>query len=56
MEQPCTQHESQIEVLDLLELNLCLVLRVVFLDRRDVGGTLVDRDLRRCAMLTYGLA
>jgi hypothetical protein len=45
-----------VEVLDLPELNPRVVLRIVVLDRRSVGSTLVDRDLRRNAMLGDCLA
>jgi len=40
-----------VEVLDLPDLNLCVVRRVVALDRCGVGATLVDGNLCRCAML-----
>jgi hypothetical protein len=43
--------DNIVEVLDLPDLNLCVVRRVVALVRCGVGATLVDGNLRRCAML-----
>jgi hypothetical protein len=43
--------DNIVEVLDLPDLNLCVVRRVVALDRCGVGATLVDGNLRRCASL-----
>jgi hypothetical protein len=45
-----------VEVLDLLELNLCIAVQIVALDRRSVGATLVDGNHRRRAMLADCLA
>ena len=45
-----------LRVLVLSELNFCAVGRVVALDRRGVGATLVDGNLPRLAMLADRLA
>jgi hypothetical protein len=45
-----------VEVLNLPELNLCVAVKIVALDRRSVAATLVDGNLRRRAMLADRLA
>src|SRR6202034_4824294 len=48
--------DDVVEVLDLPELNLCVLLEVVARDRRGVGPTLVDGNLRRHTILADRLA
>jgi hypothetical protein len=43
--------DNIVAVLDLPDLNLCVVHLVVVFDRCGVGATLVDGNLRRCASL-----
>ncbi len=45
-----------IQILGLTDLNGCLLLGVVALDRRLIGAALIDRDLRRCPLIPDRLA
>ena len=48
--------DDVVEVLDLTDLDVGFVLRIVAFDRRRVGAALVDRDLLRGAILSDRLA
>ena len=48
--------DDVVEVLDLPELNLCVLLEVVAGVRRSVGATLIDGNLRRRTILADRLA
>ena len=56
LDRPMVLFDDVVEVLDLPELNLCVLLKVVARDRRGVGPALVDGNLRRHTILADRLA